>query len=200
MIYRIITIRSCLWLKNRFLFILLSCQKKRYLYSNQDLQLKWKYIFKKQWVDQYIIYIAYPKLVHKLFLSHYTQVKFFWKQYWWFRKKSSLRWKPESSNSVTNWKNWIPAFAGMTKNGVFRLFTSSSIFVTKILINSSVYCKISSNSSGFLMNADLVKWLNGWVVKWLLILESISFAWKLDTRRIQEFRDLGIEIWIFSLS
>jgi len=23
-------------------------------------------------------------------------------------------------------KNWIPAFAGMTKNGAFRLFTSSS--------------------------------------------------------------------------
>ncbi len=48
-------------------------------------------------------------------------------QSWWFRKKSSFRWKPESRNSVTNWKNWIPAFAGMTKNGVFRLFTSSSI-------------------------------------------------------------------------
>ena len=47
-------------------------------------------------------------------------------QVWWFRKKSSLRWKPESRNSATNWKNWIPAFAGMTKKGVFRLFTSSS--------------------------------------------------------------------------
>jgi hypothetical protein len=32
---------------------------------------------------------------------------------------------PESIGFVTGRKNWIPAFAGMTENGHFRLFTAN---------------------------------------------------------------------------
>ena len=47
-------------------------------------------------------------------------------------KKSSLRWKPESREFKSIWKNWIPAFAGMTENRIFRLFTTPSRFVLEI--------------------------------------------------------------------
>jgi hypothetical protein len=45
---------------------------------------------------------------------------------WRIRKKSSPRWKPGSREYLTHWKYLIPAFAGMTKNEEFRLFTSPS--------------------------------------------------------------------------
>ncbi len=57
----------------------------------------------------------------------------------WFRKKSSHRWKPVSRIPGENREpvfkmvpgvrrdyDWIPAFAGMTVSGLFRLFTTSS--------------------------------------------------------------------------
>jgi len=47
-------------------------------------------------------------------------------QAWWSRKKSSPRWKTGSRFFVTLWKYWTPAFAGMTENGIFRLFTKPS--------------------------------------------------------------------------
>jgi len=55
-------------------------------------------------------------------------------QSWRFRKKSSLRWKPGSRQAGTIWYNWIPVFAGMTRNGAFRLFTElSKLKLTKII-------------------------------------------------------------------
>ena len=47
-------------------------------------------------------------------------------QVWCIRKKSSPRWKPGSRGLVKTLNNWIPAFAGMTKRGNFRLFTRPS--------------------------------------------------------------------------
>ena len=35
--------------------------------------------------------------------------------------------------------NWIPAFAGMTENGIFRLFTRSSLFTTSSKFDYSRY-------------------------------------------------------------
>ena len=42
--------------------------------------------------------------------------------------KLSLRWKPESRNSVTNWKKWIPAFVGMAKKWCFSTFYEFILF------------------------------------------------------------------------